>query len=137
MLKPDGIFAAWGYSWSAITPAIDAVVANDILTLLAPYWAPQNRLLWESYRGVPFPFDPIVAPAFAIELEWTLDEFMAYVHTWSATRLCLAERGDDCLQGARQHLLQVWGDPALYRSVRMQLAVRIGRRGASLVPMAR
>lgn len=128
VLRPDGIFAAWGYSWSAIAPAIDSVVASDILALLAPYWASQNRLLWDNYRDIPFPFDPIVTPTFAIELQWTLDEFIAYVHTWSATRLCVAERGDDCLAGARRRLIEVWGDPALHRSVRMRLAVRIGRR---------
>ena len=128
VLKQDGIFAAWGYSWPAITPDIDIVVKQNLLNVLAPYWAPQNQLLWNSYREVPFPFDEIVAPSFVIALDWTLDEFFDYVSTWSATRLCLAEHGADYLASVRDRLAQVWGDPATHRPVRMALALRIGRR---------
>ena len=128
VLKPNGVFAAWGYSWSTITPAIDVVIKQDVLDVLASYWAPQNRLLWNNYRDVPFPFDEIEAPSFAIEAAWTFDEFFDYINTWSATRLCLAECGADYLDGARDRLARAWGNPAMHRPVHMQLALRIGRR---------
>ena len=132
VLKPNGIFAAFGYSWSSITPEIDAVVASEILQPLAPYWAAQNQLLWDHYRTIAFPFDEVRAPSFAIELQWTLTEYLDYVGTWSATRQCLAQRGADYFAPARQRLQQVWGEPQQHRLVRMPLALRIGRRRASL-----
>lgn len=43
VLKPDGVFAAWGYDWFAVTPEIDGIVQSTILDHIAGYWMPQNR----------------------------------------------------------------------------------------------
>jgi SAM-dependent methyltransferase len=127
VLKPGGVFAAWGYSWQSISPEIDAALKQHVLKVTAPYWASQNRLLWNDYRDVPFPFKRLDAPSFELKLDWTLDELFDYIHTWSATRRCMEAQGQDFFLMARQALTQIWGDPHKKRQVRMKLCLIAGR----------
>jgi hypothetical protein len=46
-----------------------------------------------GYRDMPFPFAEIATPDFEIRLEWTLDDLLAYLRTWSATQRYIKERG--------------------------------------------
>jgi SAM-dependent methyltransferase len=124
-LRPGGIFAAFGYSWFSITPAIDAQMKSLVLDPLMPYWAPGNAMLWSGYAQTPFPFAPIDAPPFAITLKWTLKQTLDYVSTWSAAKRMRAETNVDIVTAAAA-LAPAWGDSP--RTVTMPLALRTGRR---------
>lgn len=126
VLRPGGVFAAWGYAFFEVEPAIDAVVARRLLAPIAPHWAPQNRRLWDGYRGLVLPFEPLDLPAPAIELDWRLDELLAYVASWSAAKACVAGRGDAFLHAAHDALAPLWGPGS--RRVRMPLHLRAGRQ---------
>ena len=127
VLRPGGVFAAWGYAWFTVTPAVDRAISEVLRPRLAAYWAPQNRLLWDGYRDIAFPFAPLPAPDFAIALTWTADQLWDYVASWSAARRCVEAEGALALAAARKALLTAWGDPHTPRRVTMPLAVRIGR----------
>ena len=129
VLRPGGIFAAWGYSWFTVSPPVDQVVDQVLRPRLQSYWAPQNRLLWDSYRAIAWPFASIAAPAFAITATWNADQLWDYVGSWSAARRCIEAEGAQTLAAARTALLAAWGDPHTPRRVTMPLAVRIGRWG--------
>ncbi|NNJ12001.1 methyltransferase domain-containing protein [Chloroflexales bacterium ZM16-3] len=62
VLRPGGLFCAWGYSWSHVTPAIDVIVRTHILAMIQDAWAPQNALLWDGYRAIALPFAPVTPP---------------------------------------------------------------------------
>ena len=127
VLRPGGIFAAWGYSWLTVSPPVDQVIDQVVRPRLQPYWAPQNRLLWDGYRAIAWPFASIAAPAFAITVIWNADQLWDYVGSWSAARRCVEAEGSTVLTAARAALLAAWGDPHTPRRVTMPLAVRIGR----------
>jgi SAM-dependent methyltransferase len=78
VLKSNGVFAAWGYDWFSISPEIDVVIKEDILDLIAPYWSSCNHLLWDGYRDVGFPFEPIQAPSITMKVLWNLPELLDY-----------------------------------------------------------
>jgi len=127
VLKPGGVFAAWGYSWTRIEPEIDRRIQTYLLDVIAPYWAKQNQLLWNQYRDVALPFEPIERPDFVMETEWTLGELMAYLHTWSSTRRCIATIGDGFFDTLAEQVAQVWGDPAQGRRVAFDFCCMAGR----------
>jgi SAM-dependent methyltransferase len=131
VLRPGGVFAAWGYATHAVTPDIDAAFAEHFLAPLAPWWPAQNAKLWAGYRDMAFPFDPIEAPAFAIEMRWSLAELIAYAGTWSATRRYIAKAAPDCLERAAEALAPAWGD-AERRVVTLPLHLRCGRHSGVL-----
>lgn len=48
VLRPNGIFAAWGYSWFKIQGDIDDILEHEFVSIIQPYWAKQNQLLWDG-----------------------------------------------------------------------------------------
>lgn len=126
VLKVGGLFCAWGYSWSHVEPTIDAVMQVSILEPIRKYWAKQNSALWEGYTNVQLPFKAVDAPSFSIRMEWTLLEYMAYVHTWSATRRATQAEGPNFFEAACKRMEQAWGATERVREVRMPLTMIAG-----------
>lgn len=109
VLRPGGIFAAWGYSWPHIDPAIDEVLGKSLLSVIQKYWAPQNKLLWDGYREVPFPLDRLEVPEFEMTMKCSAQQFFAYLHSWSATRRCIDAEGDAFFDASFQEIDRLWG----------------------------
>ena len=126
VVRPGGGLAFWCYGLAFITPAIDAAVHHYYEDLLGPYWEPERKLVEQGYRNVGVPFDEIGAPAFAMQLSWSLDHLLGYLGTWSPRKRFLAERGQDALEIALPGLRAAWGD-AGERPVSWPLSVRAFR----------
>jgi SAM-dependent methyltransferase len=84
--KRGAFFCAWGYAWFRYGEDVEAELVRPAMRLLEPYWAPQNRILWNGYRqeDIRFPFERIEAPGFVLELDTTVGGIIDYVRTWSA-----------------------------------------------------
>ncbi len=127
VLKPNGVFAAWGYVWPSVNSEFDPLFSKTVLEVIEPYWAPQNQLLCDHYQNVEFPFTPIDTPKFEMKVTWTLDEFMSFIRTFSATRLCIEEQGEDFFLAARQALVSSWGAPSNKREIDLDFVFIAGR----------
>ncbi|MGH7630136.1 MAG: class I SAM-dependent methyltransferase, partial [Gemmatimonadales bacterium] len=126
VLRPGGVLAAWTYADARVegppAPVLDAF-ADEV----RPYWPPERGLVDSGYRGIAFPFAELAVPAFAMTADWTLDELVGYLGTWSAVGAYRTARGADPLPGLRAMFAEPWGDPAARRRVAWKLAVRAGR----------
>src|SRR5688572_17484917 len=91
--RPGALFAAWGYDGLESTPRVDERVVSPFLEIVAPFWASNNRLLWDGYRDedIDFPFERMEVPGFALELDWSGAQLLAYIATWSAYMRCLSD----------------------------------------------
>ena len=127
VLKPGGIFAAWGYSWFIIDDQIDRIIKEKFLKHLEPYWAPQNKLLWDHYRNIPFPFDRLAVPEIEMKMLWDLDQLFDYLHSWSATRLCIDKIGGAFISDAYEAVYSEWGDAGLRKEIVMDFCLIVGR----------
>jgi SAM-dependent methyltransferase len=128
VLKLGGVFAAWGYTWPRLNDELDRILSDSLLTVIEPYWAPQNRLLWNGYKDVPLPFNEIETPQIDLTMTWSLDELFAYLHSWSATRRCMEKNGDGFFWASREKIRRVWGVEAR-RRVSMEFFLVAGRNG--------
>lgn len=127
VLKPGGVIAAWAYGFQApIRPEIDRALDDFHFGTLGPFWKPNNRLIWNDYRELDFPFREIPAPTFRLAVEWTLAEWMGYVRTWSATQLYVDRHGVDPTLAVAEKIAPYWGEGK--RPVEWKLALRVGRR---------
>lgn len=110
VVRPGGVFAAWGYGFARITPEVDAVTDDLAHERLGPYWEPERKLVDAGYRTLSFPFRAIEAPAFEMRLDWTLPHLIGYLGTWSSLRTYLAKHpgGDNPLQSALPALERAW-----------------------------
>ena len=125
VLKPGGIVAAIGYDWMYVDPGIDDAINKLLLPLLAEHWAPQNALLWAGYRTISFPGDELRLGAYAIRVDWNVEEASAYISSWSASRALRAAGGGERLDAALAELKALWGGER--RRVTMPLFTRVAR----------
>lgn len=127
VLRPDGVIAVWTYGLSRVAPDVDRVFLQLYTEILEPYWPPERRHVENAYADLAFPFTPIDAPQFAMQCDWTLAQYLAYLRTWSATQRYLRERGADPVDRIADAMAQAWGDPSVARGVRWPLGLRVGR----------
>ncbi len=127
LLKPKGVLAIWGYAFAmSITEEIDDLLQKQGLDPILPYWPPETKLLWNGYVDVPFPFQEIEPPALFISCNWSLDEFLHYLGTWSALRLYRQATQHDILAALHAPLQTLWGE-SHRREIKMPLFLRVGR----------
>ena len=125
VLRPQGVILVTGYGWSSVSRDFDRALRRVVIEEVKSLWPPQNALLVNGYRDLPFPFEPVEFPKAAIEVEWTFDQTIDYVGTWSATRRKL-EADPGFLDREREALRDAWGSEAT-RTVTMPLVVLCGR----------
>ncbi len=127
VLKPGGVFAAWTYKLLDAEPAINELVAHFHSTTIGPWWPAERRWVDNGYQDLPFPFSELVVPAFSMHCQWTLDDMLHYLRTWSATQRYIAEKGTDPTRALAHDLRLLWGDPKQTKRISWPLAIRCGR----------
>jgi SAM-dependent methyltransferase len=125
VLVPGGSVAVWCYELCTVSPECDAAVGLLYDELLAPFWPPERRLVAERYAGIRFPGTEIDAPAFEMNVRWTVDDMLGYLRTWSACQRYLREHGSDPVGQVENGLREAWGPAA--RTVRWPLTVRVSQ----------
>jgi len=129
VLGPGGAIAVWTYGIHRIETGIDRAVAEFYTDVVGKYWAPERRHVETGYRDLPFPFAEFPIPRFEMALEWTLEDLLGYVGTWSATARYREVEGRDPIDQLRDRVRPLWGDPRASRLVCWPLSIRAGRRG--------
>lgn len=123
--RPRAVVALITYGLLRIDAAIDRVV-EAFYDRLAAFWPSERRLVEDGYRSIPFPFDEIEAPSFEIEEDWTLEQTLGYIASWSGVRALLRAEGSDALERMGRELAVRWGESPV-RRIRWPLAMRVGR----------
>lgn len=126
VLKPNGVFVAFSYIWPHINEGVDQILEERIKKVIEPYWAPNNKLAWDSYRSLDLPFETISSPNIDLENHWNLNQFLNYIHTWSATRRCMDDIGSDFFEEAGIALQSVWGNRSHKMVVKNPLTIIAG-----------
>lgn len=122
--KEGAILAVWTYAVAHISDEVDAVVSELYSNVLASYWESERRLVENGYRDIAFPFRERQTPQFSLEADWTLEELIGYLRTWSATQSYLKKNGKDPLDFVLESLGKAWGNEAL-RRIRWPLSLRL------------
>ncbi len=126
---PGAAVSLVSYGPTRISPSLDPIFEEFRIDVLAPHWPPQRRHVEDGYRSLPFPFDEVPAselPELEIRLEWTLDELLAYVRTWSALRGMEPAQATEIVEELRRRMAPAWGPTSSARVVTWPLALRAG-----------
>lgn len=127
VLKPNGVLAAWTYNSVEISPEIDPLIWHYYGDVVGEYWPERIRYLEERYETLPFPFEAITPPTFAMEIHWSLIQLAGFLDSWSATQRYKAQKGQHPLEQIWPQLLTAWGDENEARLIRWPLHFRVGR----------
>ncbi len=123
--KPGSLLAVWGYGLLNIEPGIDAMLRSFYSDTVGPYWDDARRLVEHGYKTISFPFDEINATEFFIKVQWTLEQLLGYLSSWSATQKYIKEKGHDPVPPFAEKLQKHWESPAM--TVSFPIFSRIGR----------
>ena len=126
-LKPGGVLAVWAYSLCRISPGVDHILDSFYFGTVGPYWPKERVLIDDGYRTIPFPFDEIQPPEFSIRLDWSLNDLLAYLRTWSPTKRFIAANGYDPVTLVEDNLVREWGNANEEKSVVWPLHIRVGK----------
>ncbi len=121
------VTALFSYGPRDFADAIDPVVSRFEDELLGPFWPERIELVHQRYATIPFPFEELEAPPFVIRVEWTLDEVMQFLETWSASQRYYEQHGVRATSVIAEELERSWGGPDHRRTIECPLFLRVGR----------
>jgi len=127
VLKPGGILAVWTYGLPKISPLVDDAVKRIYFDVLSGFWPERILFIEEQYRTLPFPFDEITPPVFAMETNWDRNQLMGFLDSWSATQKYRQQKGRHPLEDVWGDVVDDWQDETEKRLVHWNLHFRIGR----------
>lgn len=127
VLRPGGVLAAWTYHTAICEPPFDRAFHRLYWHVLRPYFDDRVRWVDGKYAGIEMPGEAIGAPPFTLTVEWTLEDALDYVRTWSGALAYREATGDDPAELIRDELAPLFGDAATRRTVRIPLFVRASR----------
>ncbi len=109
LLKNGGLLAMWCYLLPESGKSkVDLILNHYYTDVVGKFWPPQRKLIDDGYQQIPFPFEKITTPTFEIITDWNQEDFIGYLHSWSATQACKQETGTDPLAQISQELKTVW-----------------------------
>lgn len=123
-LKPGGIFAAVGYSLTKIE-GLDELFYKFYEDKIGIYWDPERRIVEAEYRGIDFPFEDLGHHHFYYKHEWSFNDFIGYLNTWSAVKKYTAELDSNPVDEWKDQFKAAWGEGA--KEVVTPVFLRLGR----------
>jgi SAM-dependent methyltransferase len=127
VLQPGGVIAVWTYEKFRANARVDAALDRFYYDVIGPYWPPERRYVDEAYTTLPFPWAEERAPEFTLVTDWSLEQVMGYLATWSSVqRYRVANPGDDPLPALAAELATVWPADGTVR-LNWPVHLRLGR----------
>ena len=124
--KPDAGIALLAYGITVVEPPVLAVVDHFYSVVLAKWWPRERKHTENGYRDLEFPFDEVTPPPIDMAVDWTVDQFLGYVGTWSAVRAMEKAVGLGNTESFRRAVTAAWGDIPR-RRVWWSIGMRVGR----------
>lgn len=128
--RPGALIAAWSYGAVRVDDdSINSRLQRFYAEEVGPYWPPERRHVENGYRDLPFPFTPLSAPDFQMQVRWPLAALVGYMRSWSSTQAFIDTLGFDPTPALAETLADTWGDPNQPRVITWPLSIRAGYVG--------
>lgn len=90
--KNGAVVAVWGYELvEAADPALNQGLRRFYSDIVGKYWDPERKYVDEQYKTIPFYFSELPSKTFRTGIQWTLDDFVGYLNTWSSVQHFIRE----------------------------------------------
>jgi SAM-dependent methyltransferase len=126
-LKPEGIIAVVGYNLLSVSREIDEILSVFYSQIVGRYWEEERKYIDDQYKTIPFPFDEIKAPEFSHSCQWSLEQLMGYLNTWSAVQHFIEEQTFNPTILIEDELQSAWGDSKT-KKINFPILLRLGKQ---------
>jgi SAM-dependent methyltransferase len=128
VLVSGGVLAIWSYGLGRFgDPDLDEALARFHDTTVGPYWPAERVIVDAGYETLEFPFDELPGGRHDMAADWSLDQLLGYLSTWSAGRRARTATGVDPLPAFGALVRPFWGIGSRVRRISWPLGLRIGR----------
>ncbi len=128
VLKPEGILALWTCGESRVEKSIDSITRRLSSEILGDLWPKENRLVWDGYRDLHFPFQEIDSPGFRCVAHWNLEDLENYLLSWSSSQRYVDLNGENPVNAVRRELEEAWGKGNERKKVTWEICLRVGKK---------
>ncbi|MEL7538554.1 MAG: class I SAM-dependent methyltransferase [Pseudomonadota bacterium] len=111
VLQPGGVLVAWSYQLCKVSGAVDPLIEHLFVDLLGDFWPDERRLVDRGYADISLPGTKLMPPEFVMTAEWTAEQMLGYLATWSALRRAREATGTDPLARVAVDLKNRWPTP--------------------------
>jgi len=125
--KPGAVVGLVSYGILKLDGAAGELVARYYTDAAGPYWPPERKHVENGYRDLQWPWTEIPSPKVDMTAEWTRDELIGYVSTWSATARMIDAVGPEPYERLERELRACWPNFER-RTIRWPLAIRLAHR---------
>ncbi|MEO8665454.1 MAG: class I SAM-dependent methyltransferase [Ignavibacteria bacterium] len=127
ILKDNGVIAVWTYGITCdIDPETDNIVNNFSERILEEHWDIHIKKIL-SFEEMKFPFKRVPSPEFKIRREWTREEYLNYIYTWSSVHKFIESHNSNPMDLLREELKDVW-DENLRKEIIWNIQMKAGRK---------
>lgn len=124
-IKPSGKIAVMGYGLFNCDEETDRVIKKFYHEIIGSYWDKERKYIDENYRTIPFPFKEIECPKFENVFEWTFEQLLGYLGTWSAVQHFIKANHRNPVEDIDDVLLAAWGKNET-KTIRFPIFLRLG-----------
>jgi SAM-dependent methyltransferase len=129
VLRPRGVLAAWTYGVLHVAgDPVDKLLQEFYWDTLKSYWPAERHLVESGYSTLRFPFAEMSPPTFEMQEQWSLQQLIGYVRSWSATARYFERNGVDPAAALEESLAPLWGEPDELRRISWPLCLRSGAK---------
>ena len=107
--RPGALIALISYATICLEGEAQQILEHFYNRVVGPYWPEERRLVENGYQDLDFPFEPVAIPDLEMSENWTLDQLIGYVSTWSATRIAREQLDFDPVPAFAEQLAPLWG----------------------------
>jgi SAM-dependent methyltransferase len=128
VLKPDGIIAVWTYNLFRINKEIDGLIDKFYFDIIYSYWPEQRKHVETGYKELEFPFTKMSTPQFSMEAEWSLDQLIGYLNTWTGVQNYIEFEAFSPLEFIEKELQTIWNkNKSKKKKIVWPLTLKVGK----------
>ena len=127
VLKPNGVLAFWTYTLAKISPEVDEVTNYFYQDVVGRYWPKERNFVEDKYEGISIPFDEIESPSFEININYSMQDYLAYLATWSAVKNFIKDNHSNPIDVIESQMFKAWDATEEYKVVTWPIHLRVGR----------
>ena len=127
VLKPTGILSVWGYGLvNSTMDSLNTIIKSFYTNVVGPYWDVERKYVDEQYETIPFPYDHIARANFSFYQDWSVEDLLGYMNTWSSVQHFIAKKGFNPVHRLKGQISEIWPSRNTL-PFRFPLFLRIGR----------
>ena len=109
VLRDGGVLAAWTYHVAHVSVPLDRILGPFYWDVVGPHFAPGARMVDSRYEGLSLPGDALEPPSFRVTVQWTSDQVLRFVRTWSGVQAYRAVTQQDPVLAIEDEVRQALG----------------------------